>query len=48
MTDIPDMPATCGHDDPMGYFAGTPCRRCVDRAYRAVINGTRYRKDDRR
>ncbi len=22
-------PATCGHDDPIGYFTNTPCKACI-------------------
>jgi hypothetical protein len=28
--------ATCGHEDLFGYFAGTPCRKCVDKARKSV------------
>lgn len=31
------MVATCGHPDPLGYLAGTPCRPCADRGHRIAL-----------
>jgi hypothetical protein len=30
--------ATCGHEDLLGYFAGTPCGPCVRDAHRKVAD----------
>jgi hypothetical protein len=27
------MKATCGHEDPMGYFAGTVCKSCARKGH---------------
>jgi hypothetical protein len=28
------MTAKCGHEDPLGYFAGTVCNKCAKEGYR--------------
>ena len=28
------MIAKCGHEDPLGYFAGTVCRKCANKGYK--------------
>ena len=35
------MVARCGHNDPMGYLAGTVCGKCARRNHRQAVRGTR-------
>lgn len=32
--------AKCGHQDMLGYFAGTTCRKCADKGHRKVTGKT--------
>jgi hypothetical protein len=29
--------ATCGHEDGLGYFAGTPCAKCTKAAHKKAV-----------
>ena len=29
-----NLKAKCGHEDPLGYFAGTVCRKCANKGYK--------------
>lgn len=31
------MKATCGHEDPIGYFAGTVCKKCANKSYKKAM-----------
>ena len=35
--ELDKMLATCGHDDLLGYFSNTPCRKCVDKAHAKAV-----------
>lgn len=30
--------ARCGHEDLLGYFANTPCGKCVRKAHRKAVS----------
>ena len=32
------LTATCGHNDPLGYFTNTPCHKCTVKAHRSVTH----------
>jgi hypothetical protein len=36
---VKTMLATCGHEDSLGYFANTPCGKCVRKAHRKATKG---------
>ena len=31
------MKATCGHEDPMGYFGNTVCKSCARKGYKKAM-----------
>ena len=31
------MKATCGHEDPLGYFAGTVCGKCARKNHKKAM-----------
>jgi hypothetical protein len=32
------LTATCGHNDPLGYFTNLPCHKCTVKAHRSVTH----------
>jgi PHP family Zn ribbon phosphoesterase len=35
--DSPKMVAKCGHEDPLGYFAGTVCGKCARKNHKKAM-----------
>jgi len=35
--EAPKMTATCGHEDALGYFAGTVCGKCARKAHKKAM-----------
>lgn len=33
----PKMTATCGHEDALGYFAGTVCKNCARKGHKKAM-----------
>jgi len=39
-----EMKAKCGHNDPLGYFAGTVCNKCARRNHRQDVHKGKVRR----